>query len=176
MGVETALLISAGVGAVSSVAQARAASSALNQTIERYKDEKKYAELRAIQDENARRRVMDETLAANRAIAGAAGILDDSRSFLSIQEDVVANAVKDIKNIRLNAKIANSKYDQAIVNSKIEKQSVAYNAIADVSSYAMNGWNYYKYYSPAPKTKLTGLSPGESQARFGTPLAAGMQR
>ena len=119
---ETALLISATVGAVSSVANAQAANVALNNDIARYKDEKKYAELRALQDENARRRVMDETLAANRAIAGAAGILDDSRSFLSIQEDVVSNAVKDIQSIRLNAKIANSKYDQAIINSKIEKQ------------------------------------------------------
>ncbi len=119
---------------------------------------------------------MDETLAANRAIAGAAGILDDSRSFLSIQEDVVSNAVKDIQSIRLNSKIANSKYDQAIINSKIEKQQVAYNAIADVSSYAANGWNYYKYYNPAPKTKTTGIGPGESTARFGTPLAAGLQK
>ena len=176
MGVETALLISAGVGAVSSVANAQAANAALNNDIARYKDEKKYAELRALQDENARRRVMDETLAANRAIAGAAGILDDSRSFLSIQEDVVSNAVKDIQSIRFNSKIANSKYDQAIINSKIEKQQVAYNAIADVSSYAANGWNYYKYYNPAPKTKTTGIGPGESTARFGTPLAAGLQK
>lgn len=176
MGVETALLISAGVGAVSSIANARASTIALSNTIARYEDEKKYAELRAIQDENARRRVMDETLAANRAIAGAAGILDDSRSFLSIQEDVVANAVKDIKSIRLNAKIAGSKYDQAIINSKIEQQSVAYNAIADVSSYAMNGWNYYKYYKPAPKTRTQGIGPGESMARFGNVLGAGLQR
>jgi len=176
MGVETALLISAGVGAVSSIANARASTIALSNTISRYQDEKKYAELRAIQDENARRRVMDETLAANRAIAGSAGILDDSRSFLSIQEDVVANAVKDIKSIRLNAKIAGSKYDQAIINSKIEQQSVAYNAIADVSSYAMNGWNYYKYYNPAPKTRTQGIGPGESMARFGTPMAGGLQR
>lgn len=176
MGVETALLISAGVGAVSSIASAQAQSSALASDIARYKEEKKYAELRALQDENARRRVMEETLSNNRAIAGAAGILDDSRSFLSIQNDVAENAKKDIANIRLNLKIASSKYDQAIVNSKIARQSVAYNAIADVSSYAMNGWNYYNYYKPAPKTKTQGIGPGESMARFGNPFAGGLQK
>jgi hypothetical protein len=176
MGVETALLISAGVGAISSVASAQAASSALSSDIARYKDEKKYAELRALQDENARRRVMEETLSNNRAIAGAAGILDDSRSFLEIQNDVAENAKKDIANIRLNLKIAGTKYDQAISNAKIEQQSIAYNAIADVSSYAMNGWNYYKYYNPAPRTRTQGIGPGESIARFGTPIAGGLQR
>ena len=176
MGVETALLISAGVGAVSSIASANAANSALASDIARYQDEKKYAELRALQDENARRRVMEETLSNNRAIAGAAGILDDSRSFLEIQNDVAENAKKDIANIRLNVKIAGTKYDQAITNAKIEQQSVAYNAIADVSSYAMNGWNYYNYYKPAPKTRTQGISPGESMARFGTPMAGGLQR
>ena len=175
MGVETALLISAGIGAVSTIASASAQTSALNADIQKYKDERKYAELRALQDENARRRVMDETLASNRAIVGAAGILDDSRSFLSIQQDVVANAVKDIQIIRLNAKTAGSKYDQAIINSKIQQQSVAYNAIADVSSYAANGWNYYNYYKPASSSgvkKGTGASgpPGRNYP------VTGMQR
>ena len=56
--------------------------------------------------------------------------------------------------------------------SEIEQQSVAYNAIADVSSYAMNGWNYYKYYKPAPKTRTQGIGPGESMARFGNVLGS----
>lgn len=176
MGVETALLISAGVGAISTVASAQAQSSALSADIAKYKEEKKYAELRALQDENARRRVMEETLANNRAIAGAAGILDDSRSFLQIQNEVAENAKKDIANIRLNLKIAGTKYDQAIANAKIEKQSVAYNAIADVSSYAMNGWNYYNYYKPASKTNTQGIGPGESLARFGNISGAGLSR
>ena len=67
-----------------------------------YQQEKKYAELQALQDENLRNDQMEITLNNNRAIAGAAGILDDSRSFLEIQQDVRNNAVKDIKNIRLN--------------------------------------------------------------------------
>tara|TARA_E500000318_G_scaffold77440_1_gene72214 strand:- start:363 stop:893 length:531 start_codon:yes stop_codon:yes gene_type:complete len=176
MGVQTALLIASGVGAISSLAQAAAASSAISRDIEKYKEEKKYAELRALQDENNRRDIMEETLSNNRAIAGAAGILDDSRSFLTIQDDVRENAKKDIANIRLNLKIAGSKYDQAISNAKIEKQSVAYNAIADVSSYAMNGWNYYNYYKGPPKTTTQGIGPGESLARFGNVLGAGLQR
>lgn len=176
MGVETALLISSGVGIVSTISAANAQSAAIAADIEKYKQEKKYAELRALQDTNARLSIMEETLANNRAIAGAAGILDDSRSFLQIQKDVADNAKKDIANIRLNLKIAGNKYDQAIINAKLDRQSVGYNAIADVSSYAMNGWNYYNYYKSSPKTKTSGISPGESLARFGTVLGAGLQR
>ena len=146
MGVETALLISAGVSTVGTLAQASAQSQALAEQAKRYEDEKKIAELRALQEENMRREQMNITLSNNRAIAGAAGILDDSRSFMTIQEDVMNQAVKDIGNIILNLNLSKSKYDQAIVNSKIDRQSVTFGAIADASSYALNGWAYYDYY------------------------------
>ena len=40
---------------------------------------------------------MDITLGNNKVIAGAAGILDDSRTFLAIQNDVRNAAISDIR-------------------------------------------------------------------------------
>lgn len=161
MGVETALLISAGVSAVGSLAQASAASQALANDIKRYEDEKKYNALRALQEENSRNEAMNITLANNRVIAGASGILDDSRSFLTIQKDVFDSAKKDIANIRLNKNIAQSKYDQQIINSQIERQNVFYGGIFNASTSLINGWAYYDYYGMSkPKTTGTvGTSP-----------------
>ena len=91
---------------------------------------------------------MNIILNNNRAIAGASGILDDSRSFLTIQQDVFNSAKEDISNIKLNRNIATSKYDQQIINSKIQKQSVFWGSLSSASSSALQGWGYYQYYQP----------------------------
>jgi len=166
--------VSAGGSLYSGVQQRQAAQN----DIVRYQQEKKYAELQALQDENLRNQQMEITLNNNRAIAGAAGILDDSRSFLEIQEDVRNNAVKDIKNIRLNKNISLTKYDQSIINSKIQSQSATFGAFTDAISSGMTGWSYFDYYQPAKKSNNTrnAVSPGESHARYGTIYGAGMRR
>lgn len=173
MGVQTALLISAAVSAGATLLQARAANAAARSDIARYEDEKKYAELVALEDENNRNKQMNVTLSNNRVVAGAAGILDDSRSFLTIQQDVIDNAAKDIANIRLNKTIAQTKYDQSIINSKIDMQSVTFGSIATVGSYAMQGWAYYDFYKPATgqtgtiRTAPSGEARGFSGGKFG---------
>ena len=150
MGVETALLVSSLASAGGSVIQGYQSSKALSNDIARYQDEKKYAELRALQEENERTEAMNITLNNNRAIAGASGILDDSRSFLTIQQDVFNSSKEDISNIKLNRNIATSKYDQQIINSKIQKQSVFWGSLSSASSSALQGWGYYKYYMEPP--------------------------
>ncbi len=175
MGVETALLVSSLASAGGSVIQGYQSSKALSNDIARYQDEKKYAELRALQEENDRTEAMNMILSNNKAIAGASGILDDSRSFLAIQQDVFADAKKDISNIRLNKLIATSKYDQQIINSKIKQQSIFWGSISSASSSALNGWGYYKYYQPAKKSNNV-LSPGESFAQFGSIYGAGLKK
>jgi len=174
----TMFLVSSAVSAGGSLYGGYQANQAAQNDIIRYQQEKKYAELRALQDENLRNQQMEITLNNNRAIAGAAGILDDSRSFLEIQEDVRNNAVKDIKNIRLNKNIALTKYDQSIINSKIQAQSATFGAFTDAISSGMTGWSYFDYYQPAKKSNKmkNAVSPGESRARFNTPYGAGMQR
>ena len=115
---------------------------------------------------------MDITLGNNKVIAGAAGILDDSRTFLAIQNDVRNAAISDIRSQKLNTRIALSKFDQQIVNSKIEMQSATFGAIFDAGSSALTGWTYANYYRDSNTIK-PGMSPGESRARFGTDLLAG---
>ena len=158
MGVETALLVSSLASAGGSVIQGYQSSKALSNDIARYQDEKKYAELRALQEENERTEAMNITLNNNRAIAGASGILDDSRSFLTIQQDVFNSSKEDISNIKLNRNIATSKYDQQIINSKIQKQSVFWGSLSSASSSALQGWGYYKYYQP-------GMTPFQKQQK-----------
>ena len=83
MGVETALLVSSLASAGGSVMQGYQTNLALKQDIARYQREKEIAELRALQEENERTDGMNIILNNNRAIAGASGILDDSRSFFT---------------------------------------------------------------------------------------------
>ena len=153
-----ALLVSSLASAGGSVIQGYQSSKALSNDIARYQDEKKYAELRALQEENERTEAMNIILNNNRAIAGASGILDDSRSFLTIQQDVFNSAKEDISNIKLNRNIATSKYDQQIINSKIQKQSVFWGSLSSASSSALQGWGYYQYYQP-------GMTPFQKQQK-----------
>lgn len=158
MGVETALLVSSLASAGGSVMQGYQTNLALKQDIARYQREKEIAELRALQEENERTDGMNIILNNNRAIAGASGILDDSRSFLQIQQDVFNSAKKDISNIRLNKNIAKSKYDQQIINSQIKQQSVFWGSLSSASSSALQGWGYYQYYQP-------GMTPFQKQQK-----------
>jgi len=169
----TMFMITAGVTAGASLYQGYQTRQALQSDIARYEEEKKITELRGIQEENLRRQQMEITLGNNKVIAGAAGILDDSRTFLAIQNDVRNAAISDIRSQDLNTRIALSKYDQQIVNSKIDMQSATFGSIFDAGSAALNGWTYMNYYRGPSKTIKPGMSPGESRARFGTDLLAG---
>ena len=164
----TMFLITAGVSAGASLYQGYTARQALKSDIARYEEEKKLTELRGLQEETVRRQQMDITLGNNKVIAGAAGILDDSRTFLAIQNA----AISDIRSQKLNTRIALSKFDQQIVNSKIDMQSATFGAIFDAGSSALTGWTYANYYRDSNTIK-PGMSPGESRARFGTDLLAG---
>ena len=168
----TMFLITAGVSAGASLYQGYTARQALKSDIARYEEEKKLTELRGLQEETVRRQQMDITLGNNKVIAGAAGILDDSRTFLAIQNDVRNAAISDIRSQKLNTRIALSKFDQQIVNSKIDMQSATFGAIFDAGSSALTGWTYANYYRDSNTIK-PGMSPGESRARFGTDLLAG---
>ena len=150
MGVETALLISAGTQAAGSLVSGYYQNQSINNQIAQYEEQKKYAELNALQQENVRIERMNNTLANNRVLAGASGILDDSRSFESIQQDVLDQANKDIKNIKLNGDQVNSQIDRSVVNAKIDRQAVTFGSIFNAAAYAVNGWNYYNYYKPGP--------------------------
>lgn len=138
MGVETALLISAVGTGLSYQAQMQG----LQNEAVRLQEQKKIAKLRALQEENMRIEQQNITLSNNRVVAGASGILDDSRSFMAIQNKVRDDAVKDIGNIRLNATIAKSNLDYATLQNKLDRQSLTFGTISQLGSYAYTAYAY----------------------------------
>ena len=151
MGVETALLIASAGQAVGSLTKAYYGNQAISNQIAQYEENKKYGEVAGLQGVNIRMEKMNNTLGNNKVLAGAAGILDDSRSLEVIQQDVLDQAAKDVKSMKINQDLANSQLDRSIVNSKIERQSLIYGSILNASAHAINGWSYYQYYKPGPE-------------------------
>ena len=138
MGVETALLISA----VGTGLSFKAQMQGLENESKRLEEQRKVARLRALQEENLRTEQQNITLANNRTVAGAAGILDDSRSFIAIQNKVKDDAIKDIGNIRLNSLIAKSNLDYATLQNKLDRQSLTFGTVSKLGSYAYTAYAY----------------------------------
>jgi len=138
MGVETALLISAAGTVLSYGSQ----TQALINDAKKLEEQRKIAALRALQEANARTEQEIITLGNNRTVAGAAGILDDSRSFMAIQQKVEDDAAKDLGNIRLNALMAQSDLDMAVLNNKIDRMSLTFGTVSKLGSYAYTAYSY----------------------------------
>jgi len=138
MGVETALFISA----VGTTLSYRSEMQGLKNDATRLEEQRKIATLRALQESNVRTDQQNITLSNNRTVAGASGILDDSRSFIAIQNKVRDDAAKDIGNIRLNAKIAKSNLDYATLQNKLDRQSLTFGTVSKLGSYAYTAYAY----------------------------------
>jgi hypothetical protein len=138
MGVETALFISA----VGTTLSYRSEMQGLNIQAKRLEEQRKVAALRALQETNIRTEQENITLGNNRTVAGAAGILDDSRSFVAIQNKVKDDAIKDIGNIRLNSLIAKSNLDYATLQNKLDRQSLTFGTVSKLGSYAYTAYAY----------------------------------
>lgn len=138
MGVETALLISAVGTGLSYQAQMQG----LQNDAKRLEEQRKISALRALQESNIRTDQQNITLSNNRTVAGAAGILDDSRSFIAIQNKVKSDAIKDIGNIRLNSLIAKSNLDYATLQNKLDRQSLTFGTVSKLGSYAYTAYAY----------------------------------
>lgn len=138
MGVETALLISA----VGTTLSYRSQMQGLKNEAKRLEEQRKVSALRALQEANIRTEQENITLSNNRTVAGAAGILDDSRSFIAIQNKVKDDAIKDIGNIRLNSLIAKSNLDYATLQNKLDRQSLTFGTVSKLGSYAYTAYAY----------------------------------
>lgn len=138
MGVETALFISA----VGTTLSYRSEMQGLKIQAKRLEEQRKVAALRALQETNLRTEQENITLGNNMTVAGAAGILDDSRSFVAIQNKVKDDAIKDIGNIRLNSLIAKSNLDYATLQNKLDRQSLTFGTVSKLGSYAYTAYAY----------------------------------
>jgi len=159
------LLVSTAVSAVGGVAQAGMTSAAAeseaafrNYQIEiqnrQLEEDKKQAEIQALQQENARQDASRRARATNEAFIASSGI-GENISFLQGAEVVAdQNLRRDIASMRLNAAIGQNRIADQIMVNKVEgqfataragmtSQGAYIGAITNTASNALG--NYYRY-------------------------------
>jgi len=143
----TLAVISFGVQAVGTYQGIQAQKAANKATIRYYEDEKKYNELKAIQDQNNVREEALKKRKINRAIVAGSGYNDDSRSFLSVQSEINRIAQKDISNIRINMLRGNNKLDTQIYTTKVMGKAKEFGGYASIAAAGFKTASYAKSYS-----------------------------
>jgi len=146
MSASQALMISAVVGAVGTVSSIRSQQAALARENFRLQQEAEMAKLAAIEEENARIRNLQETIANNKAFASIAGYYDDSRSFLNINKQAEVEAAKDIDTIRLMGQSVQTKYSQMAFENKLKSQDLTFGGYTSVIAGLTTGYGTAKYY------------------------------
>lgn len=146
MSASQALMISAVVGAVGTVSSIRSQQAALARENFRLQQEAEMAKLAAIEEENARIRNLQETIANNKAFASIAGYYDDSRSFLNINKQAEIEAAKDIDTIRLMGQSVQTKYSQMAFENKLKSQDLTFGGYTSVIAGLTTGYGTAKYY------------------------------
>jgi hypothetical protein len=146
MSASQALMISAVVGAVGTVSSIRSQQAALGRENFRLQQEAEMAKLAAIEEENARTRQLQETIANNKAFASIAGYYDDSRSFLNINKQAEKEAAKDIETIRLMGQSVQTKYSQMAFENKLKGQQLTFGGYTSVIAGLTTGYGTAKYY------------------------------
>ena len=104
MGLETAVVVAASaISAGTAIQSGKYAAAAAEMERQQYEEQKRMAELKAIEDANARKREMLTTQSSNLALAAAKMGVDpnESASFLALKESNIAEAERDIGAIRL---------------------------------------------------------------------------
>ena len=142
----TLAVISFGVQAVGTYQGIQAQKAANKATIRYYEDEKKYNELKAIQDSNNVREEAIKKQKINRAIVAGSGYNDDSRSFLSVQSEINRIAQKDIGNIRINMLRGNNKLDTQIYTTKVMGKAKEFGGYASIAASGFKTAAYAKSY------------------------------
>jgi len=166
----TLAVISFGVQAVGTYQGIQAQKAANKATIRYYEDEKKYNELKAIQDQNNVREEALKKQKINRAIVAGSGYNDDSRSFLSVQSEINRIAQKDIGNIRINMLRGNNKLDTQIYTTKVMGKAKEFGGYASIAASGFKTAAYAKSYK-----KPTGQYGGgmQSDGNYYDPLNPG---
>lgn len=115
------LVASTAVSAYGTIQAGNAKAEAAEFERAQYEDQRKINQIQALDEENDRRKRLNQVLASNRASAAGMGISTDaSRSFLSIQQDSANEAERDIGRIRLNAAGENRRLSLAADQARLE--------------------------------------------------------
>jgi len=156
MGVDpaTMMMASAVVSSVGTLQSAQAKRAALQRENVRLERERKLAEIEALEQENIRKDMLNQTLADNLAFQSASGYYDDSRSFLNINKQARIKAEKDFANIRLNAKGIDLKYRDQMFENNINAKSTVFGGYISAIAGLTSGYANYDFYKTPKEKKL----------------------
>ncbi len=153
----TLAVASFAVQAVGTYQQVQAQKATNKAIIREYETERKYNQLKGLQDAND---VLEEAARKrkqNLAIAAGSGYSDDSRSFLAVQSEIDRIAQRDISNIKINTLRSESKLQSQIYTTKVMGKAQEYGAYASIGAAALKTGAYAKSMK-APKGQYDGAS------------------
>lgn len=142
----TLAVISGAMSAVSGYAQIQSAKAEGKAQRAQYERQRKLNELNAIQEENRRKKQADEDRANNAAIFASTGFDPDSRSFLTVQNEVDRIAKKDIANIRINALSTTADLQTASYISSVKEKSKVVGGYASIIKGTTEAYGKYELY------------------------------
>jgi len=144
------------VSAVGTVASVQSQRRALARESYRLETEKKLAAVQALEEENARKEMLNDTIAQNLAWQSISGYSDDSRSFLNINKQAKNKANKDISNIRLMGKNIQNKYTSMLYENKYKENDLVFGGYVSAISELTTGYAQYDYYGDGGSKKDIG--------------------
>ena len=144
------------VSAVGTVASVQSQRRALARENYRLETEKKLAAVQALEEENARKEMLNDTIAQNLAWQSISGYSDDSRSFLNINQQAKNKANKDISNIRLMGKNIQNKYTSMLYENKYKENDLVFGGYVSAISELTTGYAQYDYYKDGGSKKDIG--------------------
>ena len=153
MGIDpaTMMMASAVVSSVGTYSNIQNVKAANERERVRYERERKIAEIQAMEEENIRKDMLNQTIANNLAIQSAAGYYDDSRSFLNINAQARKKAEKDIKNIRLMGKVVDLKMRDQMFENDLKTKSDVFGGWISIGDQLTSGYVMYDYYRDRDK-------------------------
>ena len=147
MGVSAATMMMAStvVKAVGTYQQIQYQKAANARERTRYERESKMAQIEAIEQENLRRDMLNQTLANNIAFQAGAGYYDDRRSFLNINQQARIKGAKDIKNIKLMGLSVQQKYRDQMFENDVALKSAVFGGYTSIITGLTSGYADYKW-------------------------------
>ena len=145
----TMFLASAVASTAGTLYNIQAQKAALKRENARLETESQVAQIQAKEEENARRRQLNQTIASNIAFQSASSYYDDSRSFLNINKQVRHAAEKDVASIRLQGQLVQTKFRDTVFENDLKKDAITFGGYTSAMSELTLGYAQYKYYKGA---------------------------
>lgn len=158
----TLAIASTVVQAVGTYSQVQAQKATNKAIIREYETEKKYNQLKGLQDSNDVLEEARRKRKQNLAIVAGSGYNDDSRSFLSTQSEIKRIAAKDVANIKINTLRGESKIESQIYTTKVMGKAQEFGAYASIAASALKTKSYAdSYQGGQPRGQYFTDDPGD---------------